>query len=753
MTLWSGGTMGGSGVTNANGGMQINPTSFVSIADSRMVNNSGIATWTGANISNSPTAVFNNLMGATFNIQTSGDFLNGTFGNAGTLNKTAGTGDGRTSFNAAFNNSGTVNASSGTLDFNGAFNQTTGLTRLNGGAVTTNSTLTFNGGTLDGNGSITGNVSNGATLAPGLSPGALSLTGAYSQTQAGTFSVEIGGTTVSDFDRLTVSGAATFDGTLAASLIGGFTPNVGDTFQIMTFASRSGDFDQEQGFVLGGGLGFRKVLNATDLTLLVVQEICDDQIDNDDDGFIDCDDIKCSVVQICIGTPTSTRTRTPTITPTGTNTPTPMSTPTATATASPTPTATSSATASRTPSATATPTVTATATPTMPCVGDCTGVGRVSEADLALALEAIFDPSLIEECSSLDPDHSGQVTVAEFEQALLNYANDCAPPPTATNTPTGPTRTPTPLPPTATPGDVVPIVAGSTTLVVNAMSVIPNLVSAIVTGINLGGGASSAAVALDDGGGAGACPLAGTATRTGNFPFASVTLTGCRVATADGSVTFDGTASIMLTSFAVNVTAVFRDALGEETRRATATLSGTVSPTLGGPCLFTAATLSVATGTLSVQTPDGVQIGATFQNTQVIFSNVTFNNPTSCVPVLYRLTFNGNGALLTPDGEPVNVTFNALAMDVDDMTATTLFLLSGAMTSTCFGGQVTLSTDPALAVPSGELCPTAGTIFVTSASGMARVLYNSDGSVTIEQGAEQQTYPNCLDPRLIMCAA
>jgi hypothetical protein len=180
-------------------------------------------------------------------------------------------------------------------------------------------------------------------------------------------------------------------------------------------------------------------------------------------------------------------------------------------------------------------------------------------------------------------------------------------------------------------------------------------------------------------------------------------------------------------------------------------ISGTVQPALGGNCVFTAATFTVTSGSLSVQTPDLVQVGATFQNTQVVFSNVTFN--TDCVPVAYRITFNGNAALLTPDGEPSTVTFSTLTMDVDDTGDPTTFVLSGGMTSTCFGGSVTLMTAPPLAVVGGDLCPTAGEIVVTSPASTATVTYEADGSVTIDQGGEQSTYPNCLDPRLLMCAA
>ena len=82
-----------------------------------------------------------------------------------------------------------------------------------------------------------------------------------------------------------------------------------------------------------------------------------------------------------------------------------------------------------------------------------------------------------------------------------------------------------------------------------------------------------------------------------------------------------------------------------------------------------------------------------------------------------------------------------------------LFDLSGAMSSACFGGNVTVDTPTPLAVPSDELCPTAGVLDVTGTGGMARITYASDGKVTIDQGGMEAAYLNCLDPQLLMCLA
>jgi hypothetical protein len=58
----------------------------------------------------------------------------------------------------------------------------------------------------------------------------------YTQSAAGTLSVEISGTSVGDYDQLVVGDAATLDGSVAVSLIG-FTPSAGDVFTILTASS------------------------------------------------------------------------------------------------------------------------------------------------------------------------------------------------------------------------------------------------------------------------------------------------------------------------------------------------------------------------------------------------------------------------------------------------------------------------------------------------------------------------------------
>jgi hypothetical protein len=222
--------------------------------------------------------VINNLAGALFVVQ--GDLFFDhsiwapadppTINNAGTFRKSAGTGT--STFEAIFNNTGTVEVQTGTLSFTAAYTQTAGATLLNGGNLTSTQTLNIQGGILGGAGTVTANVNNaGGQVNPGSSPGILNITGNYTQGASGALNIEIGGLTVgSQFDRLQVSGSAALNGTLNISLINSFMPSGGNSFQILTFGSRSGDFATYNGLNIGAGKAFQPNFTATSLILNVI---------------------------------------------------------------------------------------------------------------------------------------------------------------------------------------------------------------------------------------------------------------------------------------------------------------------------------------------------------------------------------------------------------------------------------------------------------------------------------------------------
>jgi hypothetical protein len=142
------------------------------------------------------------------------------------------------------NNRGRVEATSGTLDFRNGFTQYTGTTLLSRGTLTSPSALRYLGGRLQGSGTVRASVNNqGATVAPGNSPGSIVINGSYIQAANGTLQAEIGGTTPgSGYDQLTVNGSATLGGTLDLRQYAGFVPAPGNSFELMRYDSVSGEF-------------------------------------------------------------------------------------------------------------------------------------------------------------------------------------------------------------------------------------------------------------------------------------------------------------------------------------------------------------------------------------------------------------------------------------------------------------------------------------------------------------------------------
>jgi uncharacterized repeat protein (TIGR01451 family) len=192
----------------------------------------------------------------------------GIVNNGGILKKSTGTGTSTINI-VHVNNTGTVQAQSGTLSF-ADFTQSSGVTMLEGGSIATSGNpLTFNGGSLQGVGTISGNVVNtGGTVAPGSSAGILHLVGNYTQGLAGSLDIQLGGADPgSGYDVLDVSGSVTLSGTLNISLINSYTPVEGNSFTIMNFSSRSGDFTTYTGTDIGNWLILLPSYDSSHLTL------------------------------------------------------------------------------------------------------------------------------------------------------------------------------------------------------------------------------------------------------------------------------------------------------------------------------------------------------------------------------------------------------------------------------------------------------------------------------------------------------
>ncbi|HEX7831359.1 MAG TPA: DUF11 domain-containing protein, partial [Thermoanaerobaculia bacterium] len=150
---------------------------------------------------------------------------------------------GTTSVEPDFYTEGTLSAQDGTLEFLNDFEQSGGETILEGGSISGDFEMT--GGELTGDGTFDGNVTNnGGTVAPGTSTttGVIDMLD-YTQT-SGTMSIKIGGSSAGQFDQVNAD-SVTLDDTFTATLINGYEPPNGTTFDVFTFASRSGAFATE----------------------------------------------------------------------------------------------------------------------------------------------------------------------------------------------------------------------------------------------------------------------------------------------------------------------------------------------------------------------------------------------------------------------------------------------------------------------------------------------------------------------------
>jgi phage baseplate assembly protein gpV len=274
---WTGGAMTGVGSTISTGALNISGSGGKNL-NGRNLTNQGTVTWTGSGtLTVRNGAVLDNQAGATFLIHNDttlagADFFDtaGAITNEGTLRKE--TTSGTTTVAVPFQNTGTVDVHSGTLSFtSGAYYQTDGTTQLSGGTLTASGGVDIEGGALSGAGTVNGNVTNAGKVSPGGdgAAGVLTINGTYTQTDSGVLLIELGGTTAgTGYDQLKVSGAASLAGTLTVSLLDSFTPASGDSFQVLTFASRTGDFATKN-FPDLGSLSLVAAYNTGNLTLTV----------------------------------------------------------------------------------------------------------------------------------------------------------------------------------------------------------------------------------------------------------------------------------------------------------------------------------------------------------------------------------------------------------------------------------------------------------------------------------------------------
>ncbi|MBI5820984.1 MAG: hypothetical protein HZA88_18595, partial [Verrucomicrobia bacterium] len=280
------GMAGGQGnLTIANGGRVVNWLGYLG-HDSTSSNNTALVTDAGSlwrstadldvgldgggnylTVSNSGTVAANNIY-VGFRLPSTGNVLTVSGGNLLATNATA------NSIlevrNGTFNfNSGTVtvnrllatNFANSVVNFNGGTLNSGGSTFNNGsifqvGNGTGTANLHLLGGThsfanglfvntngwLTGTGAITGVITNAGSIAPGDSPGILTVSGDLTLLTNSLLAMELAGTNNGLYDQINLDGTFTFGGALTLSLLDGFTVSAGNRFDLFDFSSSSGAF-------------------------------------------------------------------------------------------------------------------------------------------------------------------------------------------------------------------------------------------------------------------------------------------------------------------------------------------------------------------------------------------------------------------------------------------------------------------------------------------------------------------------------
>ncbi len=150
-----------------------------------------------------------------------------------------------------------------------------------------------NGGSVTGEGTIDGSLNNnGGTVAPGDSIGPLTVyEGDYVQDAAGILEIELAGTSSSDHDHLLVVSPdpvlVSLDGILDVSLVGGFEPQVGDSFSIIDVGSHVSDDTGVEGTfateLLPGPYDWNVAYGQYEVRLQVLAAYMKADFDHDDD--------------------------------------------------------------------------------------------------------------------------------------------------------------------------------------------------------------------------------------------------------------------------------------------------------------------------------------------------------------------------------------------------------------------------------------------------------------------------------------
>ena len=138
--------------------------------------------------------------------------------------------------------------------------QSTGTITATGGASTGVS------GRLGGSGKIVGNLTSAGTIAPGVgtTAGSVTVTGNVALQGSSHLAFDLGGLVrKTNYDFLGISGQFTLGGTLDVALMGGFVPQLGNTFDLFDSASVLGAFGTVNLPALTGSLSWNTSLLAS----------------------------------------------------------------------------------------------------------------------------------------------------------------------------------------------------------------------------------------------------------------------------------------------------------------------------------------------------------------------------------------------------------------------------------------------------------------------------------------------------------
>ncbi len=279
---WTQGAIEGPGeiTISGSGGMLIEGTSNRNLNGT--VINEAVTTWSGGRINSSTTGGGEFVNNGEFRIETNEEFSRAIFTNNRILRKASG---GEAGFTISrFVNSGDVEIESGTLRLN---TSSALSTPVDDGVYTlaAGTSLQIDGaprqlspdGVIRGPGTITSTssdlIDNRGTHSPGNSTGIMIYNGEFSMDAA---SAEItivlnGSTPGSGHDQLQITESAFFNlGTLRIDLASGYSPSVGDEFQIITYGRHEGEFEEIELPELSGGLEFDVTFESDGLILTVI---------------------------------------------------------------------------------------------------------------------------------------------------------------------------------------------------------------------------------------------------------------------------------------------------------------------------------------------------------------------------------------------------------------------------------------------------------------------------------------------------